>query len=148
MNSVDSRLPIPVGDTALGDFLYPDPAERRPGAIIRWWERRRIPFNVIVGGSGLVTIGLASLFTLLPPQPPGIVAFPWVGVLAYGVLANLCYTLGPAAELLVDRLFGDRVLPIGPLLFRAGLTLSIGLTVVVPTILLTIAWVIRIIVGF
>jgi len=149
MSSLDPRLPIPVANAALGDFLYPEPAERRPGAIIRWWERRRLPFNLIVGGSGLASIGVAILFALLPPST-GVtfVGFPWMGVLVYGLLANLCYSLGPATELLVDRLWGRRVLPIGPTLFRAGLTLSVGLTLVVPTILFTIAWVVRIIVGF
>jgi hypothetical protein len=136
MSGQDPRFPVPIGGTAVGDLLYPEPAERRPGAIVRWWERRRLPFNLIVGGSGLLTLGAATIFSVLPPQPPGIRVFPWVGVLIYGLLANVCYSLGPATEI---------ALPAGPTLFRNGLVFSVGLTLVLPMILFTIGWIIRII---
>jgi len=49
-------------------------------------------------------------------------------ILVYAVLANVCYTLGPIIELILERVWKDRLLPIGPALFRQGLAFSIGLT--------------------
>ena len=60
--------------------------------------------------------------------------------------ANACYTLGPIVESLAHKLWGREVLPIGPHLFRAGLILSVGITLVLPMILLgfqLVVWVLR-----
>jgi hypothetical protein len=139
-----SRFDSPAPPRTIADFLYPVPAARRPGAIIRWWEARRIPFNLIVGASGVVSLGIISLISILPPSAHGF-SIPFLGIVAYGVLANLCYSLGPAVELTVEKLSGGRVLPTGPLLLRAGLTFSVGLTLVLPVILVVIGWIVRVI---
>lgn len=136
--------PVVIRGSALGEFLYPEPAERRPGDIVRWWESRRLPFNFIVGGSGLIALGLGALASILPPNPHGLV-FSWTPILVYGVLANVCYSLGPATELALEKIWGHRVLPAGPWLFRSGVMFSIGLTLVLPAILLTIGWILRVI---
>lgn len=138
-----SEYPVLTGHSALVDFLFPEPAERRPGAIIRWWEKRRLPYNLIVGGSGLISMGLYALAATIPPGPSGVI-FAWAPIIAYGVLANVCYTLGPATELLLEKIWGRRVLPTGPVLFRSGLMFSVGLTLVLPTILLVIGLVLRV----
>jgi len=111
---------------ALTSVLFPEPSLRRsPGAVIGWWERRRPLFNLVVGATGLVTlsvIGLASgggIFT-----QPGL----WLGVTAYGVAANLCYSLGAPLELLLERWLGRETYGVGPALFRYGLVYSVGLT--------------------
>jgi len=137
------ELPVPIISTSIGDFLYPPPAERRVGAIIRWWESRRPAFNLIVGGSGLLAITFAAVGSVLPPNAPGfrIIFLP---VILYGVLANICYSLGPAIEILLDKIWGRDVLPAGPALFRAGLTFSVGLTLVFPTIIVIVGWVLRV----
>ena len=124
--------------TSLAEFLFPAPAERTAGAIVRWWERRRIPFNLIVGGTGVFTLGVTTLIGMLPPGPP--FGPPPLGiVLAYAVLANGCYLLGPALELLVQKIWGRTVLPVGPALYRMGLTFSVGLTLL-PILLFLIGW--------
>lgn len=132
---------IVPGGTALGDFLYPAPAERRVGAIIGWWERRRLPYNLIVGAVGLAPLTLGLLFTSLVPtlQPVDMIR----AVIWWGGLANLCYTLGPAAEIALHKLFGPRLLPAGPLLFRAGVTIAVGVTLL-PLIPLVIGFIVRI----
>jgi len=121
----------PSGDGALVRLLYPTHAERRTGAIIKWWEKRRLPYNLIVGASGLVTLGLHALVY-------GLQGGTLVAVGAVAVMANVAYTLGSIVEVTANRLWGRQVLPVGPLLFRQGVLFSVGLTFVLPTIIITI----------
>ena len=128
----------------LTEFLYPDlPDRHRPAlSVVRWWESRRPAFNLVVGGAGLVTIAVMTLLLALPPYGTFAV-IPWQPVVAYAVLANVCFTLGPVVELALRRLCGDRLLPVGPLLFRQGLVFSVGLTLL-PTILAGAYWALRV----
>ena len=127
--------------TMLGDVLFPRAADRRSAlSILSWWESRRGVFNLIVGGTGLFTLLVVRLVILIPPGVPFM--FDWRVILAYGLLANVCYTFGWAAETAAQRLWGDRVSPIGPALFRQGLAFSIGLTLL-PTLLVSLTWVVR-----
>lgn len=127
--------------TMLGDVLFPRAADRRSAlSILSWWESRRGVFNLIVGGTGLFTLLVVRLVSLIPPGVPFM--FDWRVILAYGLLANVCYTFGWAAETAAQRLWGDRVSPIGPALFRQGLAFSIGLTLL-PTLLVSLTWVVR-----
>ena len=128
--------------TSLTEFLFPAPAPRRPGAILAWWERRRLPYNLMVGSAGLVTLAVAQGYMWMFSGPVQWV--PWQPVVAYGVLANLCYFFGPASELLIERAFRGRVLPTGPGLFRMGLTFAVGLTLF-PILILTISAVVRVV---
>ena len=126
------------GGTFLADFLYPAPAERRVGAIIGWWEKRRLPYNLIVGGTGLVSATVVAFFMAFNGGP-GLVEWFQVG-LFWLIAANVCYTLGPAAEIALQKFLGRRLLPAGPLLFRAGLTIAFGVAFA-PIIFVTIAYV-------
>jgi len=121
----------PRGDGALVRFLYPAPAERRAGAIVMWWEKRRLPYNLIVGASGLVTLGLHALVH-------GLNGGNLTAVMIVGVLANVAYTFGSIIEVAVSKRWGRRVLPLGPVLFRQGVLFSVGLTFVLPTIIIAI----------
>ena len=131
----------PSGDGSLVRLLYPAPAERRTGAIIKWWEKRRLPYNLIVGASGLATLGLHALVY-------GLNGGTFGAVVAVGAIANIAYTLGSIVEVTVNNVWGRRVLPVGPVLFRQGVLFSVGLTLVLPTIILgvgviakTLGWV-------
>jgi hypothetical protein len=117
----------------LAEFLYAAPARRSTPAIIAWWERRRLAYNASVGAAGLVSLGTVGLFNLVMG---GDAMFPGALILAavFGGMANLCYCLGPAVELLAEKLWGGRVLPTGPMLYRMGLTFSVGLALF-PTLL-------------
>jgi hypothetical protein len=77
---------------ALAEFLFPAPARRGVGSIIGWWEGRRPAYNVVVGAAGVVSLGLSSLFAMLPGGPGLPPSFPWIGVVIFGALANVCYT--------------------------------------------------------
>ena len=104
-----------------------------PWAVVRWWEARRPVYNVAVGTAGLVTLATAAL---LEPFPNGL--FPLGAALVYGVMANLCYSMGPLADLALRRLLGDRAPAVGPVLFRYGFAFSLGLTLLpIPLIVLS-----------
>lgn len=117
----------------LAEFLFAAPASRSTPAIIAWWERRRLAYNAWVGAAGLVSLGTVGTFNALMG---GDAMFPGALILAavFGGLANLCYCFGPAAEILVEKVWGRRVLPTGPMLYRMGLTFSVGLALF-PTLL-------------
>ena len=129
--------------TALTEFLFPAPARRSAGSIVSWWEKRRLGYNLVVGSAGLLTMAAVRLISALPPYSSQD-AVPAIAVLVVGVLANLCYCLGPAAEIAIEKLSGGRVLPTGPVLFRMGLTFSAGL-VLLPTLVFSGEWLIRVI---
>jgi hypothetical protein len=126
---------------SLTDFLFPAPAERSVPGIVRWWESRRLPYNLVVGGSGLVTLAVIGVVSALMPGPKPDLAGLVVG---YGIAANVCYLLGPLLEIGAQKIWGRTVLPIGPALYRMGLTFSVGLTLLPIPLLLT-SWVVRIV---
>src|SRR6478672_12970493 len=95
--------------------------------IIRWWERRRIFYNTVMLAAGCSTILLALLlreiiFTdLINVLPP---------VLIFALSANLFYTLGSVVEIVCYKFIAEKevVQKAGPVLFIAGLSLSILFT--------------------
>jgi len=128
---------------ALTEFLFPAPARRTTGAIVGWWEKRRLAYNAAVGTAGVVGIGVGALFAALPPFSSVFIP-PWQAVVLFGLAANVAYLLGPAVELLIDRIWGRQVLPTGPALYRMGLTFSVGLALL-PALVVPVLWVIRVV---
>ncbi len=130
--------------SALTRILFPLPDYRRtPMTLLRWWESRRLTYNVAVGGAGLVTLGCLALFSVVPPGLPGPV-FVWRGVVVYAVLANLGYSLGWAAEVAMRALWREKAPDAGPALFRQGLSFAIGLTLL-PIPLMGLGWLARVV---
>ena len=114
--------------SALTRLLFPAPAEvRNTGAIFRWWESRRLTYNVIVGGTGVFTILAMQAIAMTPPMSMSMPIF-WPGVLAYGFFANLFYSLGFVAESVMTRAWHEETPRVGPAMFRQGLAFSVGLT--------------------
>ena len=135
--------------TQLAEFLFPAPAERRPGAIWKWWEKRRLAYNVWVGGAGLVTVGVGIALNLLTPGAQVALSelgFIWIPIAIFGGLANVFYTSGAVIEMVVNKIWGREILPVGPALYRMGLTFSVGLALF-PALIMLIAWVVRIVAG-
>jgi hypothetical protein len=106
-------------------------------AVIAWWEKRRFFYNKVLAVVGAVTcILMISCGVISEPllgAPIGIPDPPILaplGIIFYGVMANICYTGGWIAELLLARyspvthaeLFGVRA-------FRLGVKFSIALTI-------------------
>jgi hypothetical protein len=110
-------------------------------AVLGWWEARRPLYNLWVGGAGLVSLATVSLVAHLPPHPFPF-SVPWPVVLAYAVLANLCYTLGPVADVLLRRVLGEEAPPVAPVLLRYGFVFSVGLTLL-PVAFAGLEWLAR-----
>ena len=101
--------------------------------IIGWWETRRVPFNLIVGivgiltiASGLLAMSIANAFLETPihrPDPPLFLL-----VFLYAVVVNLFYTGGWFAELVYRRLWRTAQGELAVLSFRLGLLLTILVT--------------------
>lgn len=75
--------------------------DREPGSgvpasysLIAWWEKKRWWYNAWVGTTGLVVLGISGLLQRLP-------ADLWLGMLLYGTVANVGYTMGWASALLL-----------------------------------------------
>jgi hypothetical protein len=99
--------------------------------IILWWEKRRIPFNLIVGATGMLTCAfLFGLEMLLKndfldnilPDPPAIAIF------GYGVLANVCFSGGWIVELFANAIFKEQSKYFGEISFLLGTAFSVALT--------------------
>ncbi|MDE2806123.1 MAG: hypothetical protein OXN18_13350 [Gemmatimonadota bacterium] len=121
----------------LVDFLYPLPARRSVGKIFKWWEKRRLAYNAIICAGGSVSLAGIAAVSLLNGTGLSMTDVGAVlrGVFVILVAANILYLLGPVTESLAHKLWGREVRAIGPHLFRAGLIFSVGLTFVLPTIL-------------
>ncbi len=130
--------------TSLVEFLFPAPAPRSVGSIYTWWERRRLPYNLIVGSSGVVSLATALTLAWLPPNGVRPDFVPWQPIVVFAVLANLFYFLGPVVEIAAHKVWGRQLLPVGPVLYRMGLTFSVGLTFL-PTMLMILFFVARIV---
>ncbi|MDR1190498.1 MAG: hypothetical protein LBK60_02390 [Verrucomicrobiales bacterium] len=118
--------------------------------IIAWWEIRRIPYNLIVGVTGILVVIMITLGAWACEarggvpigycDPPFLMFF---GIFIYAFMANVCYTVGWITELFIRACKGADN-GIGRVLFFTGLLFSIALTVA-PGILLGIMQILEII---
>lgn len=130
---------------SLIDRLYPLPDYHRSSlSLLRWWESRRLFYNRVVGMTGLVT--LCGMFVLVPDGPDFFAPGLGLAVLAYGVMANVCYSFGWLAEMVARAVWGSRAPDLGPFLFREGLIFSVGVTTL-PLLVTVMLWVGRLLVG-
>src|SRR5207247_8474061 len=94
----------------LAGWLFAHRLEKsHPAHVVAWWELRRLPYNMIVGATGVLSLGVffAVAFgcersrgvPLGLPSPPLLVV---IAVAAYLIVANIFYTGGWILELLVD----------------------------------------------
>lgn len=67
---------------------------------IKWWEKRRVWFNVAVGLSGLISIlFLFPMFNL----------YDILGIIFYGIAANVFYSFGFVLEALNLHYLNGRI---------------------------------------
>jgi len=128
-----------LSPTTISDFLFPAPARRSAAAIFIWWEARRLHFNLLVGGAGTFSLCVIAALHWLPPQRQPFPLEILPGALVFGVAANVFYLLGPSAECVLARIWGRKLLPAGPVLFRMGLTFSLGLALL-PSMVAALDW--------
>jgi len=67
----------------------------------------------------------------------------WPPIVIFGVAANACYLFGPITEILISKMWGNQLLATGTVLYRIGLTFSVGLALL-PTLIISVGWVVRI----
>ena len=100
-------------------------------AVLFWWEKRRIPYNLLVGAAGLLAASavflLASLLTIaqkgtveLPP--------PLLVALTYALACNVAYCLGWFGEIL----FFSRAREAGLVFRRRAFALGLALSCSIP----------------
>lgn len=107
-------------------LLFQPTLLRSPLRVVQWWESRRLAYNAVVGTTGLVTLGVANAIELTFGN--GWFPVPWEIIVAFGLAANVCYTAGWMVENLVERVLRRPVYGLGPAMFRYGLVLSVGIT--------------------
>lgn len=97
------------------------------GEVIRWWESHRLLYNaalLVVGVSAIA--GMEWLMGQIMPmgedaiEPMALV----LGVVVYGIVANLCYTLGWVVELLGRKTDPVTARRRGQWMFRVGFLFS------------------------
>jgi hypothetical protein len=112
---------------------------KQPWDAIVWWEIRRIPFNLAIFVVGIVSGSIVAFAGSRRFGPEADFGNPFIGIVLYGLAANLCYTLGWITELLWA--WGDtgRTKQIRLKVFRIGLIFSSSLTLL-PAILLPLIW--------
>jgi hypothetical protein len=103
--------------------------------VVTWWEIRRFAYNVIVGATGIATCTICFLVAFISskltsqpigwPDPP---LFALIGIVAYGIAANVCYTIGWVAELIIGRFWKNRAGAFGEIAFFIGVLFSIAVT--------------------
>jgi hypothetical protein len=107
-------------------LLFEPTLIRSPLRVVQWWESRRPAYNLAVGVTGVGTLVYANALSMLVRGEWFTV--PWQVIVAYGVAANVFYTLGWAIENAAERWLKRPVYGFGPALFRHGLVFSVGLT--------------------
>jgi hypothetical protein len=115
-----------------------------PKDAIGWWEARRIPFNLIVGIAGILSCIVGGVVVLASyflgngdfdlPDPPLFAVF---GVILYVIAANVCFTGGWLAEIVVRKIWPREADRFATTSFSLGLIFSVLLTLT-PGILLAI----------
>lgn len=109
--------------------------------VLGWWESRRVAYNVAVGAAGVASLGVMGVAELVAggARPFGV---PLAGVVAYGIAANLFYSLGPLVDAAVCGHWGAKYSAVGPALFRYGFVFAVGLTLL-PIPIVTLGTVLR-----
>ena len=112
---------------------------------IGWWEARRVPFNLIVGIAGIMTIAVVIVVSLAAyflfssdfgfPDSPLLAVF---GVIFYALVVNICYTGGWIAELVIRTLWPEQADRFATLSLSLGVLLTVLVTLL-PAIIVAAA---------
>ena len=124
-------------------FSVPE-GERSVADIILWWERRRIPYNLLVGTAGICSLMLLSFIVSKTNalKPSEDVIEP-MALLAAPVIMNLCYTAGWVAEKALRKTWPESGGRLGPKLLKAGVIFSL-VVVALPTAYWGGYWLLRV----
>ena len=97
-----------------------------PLAIIKWWEARRVPYNILIGVYGVISLTLFYFFIQSSGKlEPGEDAVEPIAFIAAPIAINLAYTAGWFVELILRYVFAVRSTKTGPCLLKAGVIFSL-----------------------
>jgi hypothetical protein len=123
---------VPEGDRSLRDIVF-------------WWEVRRVPYNLIVGGVGLCSLILFFVLIKVSGKlKSGEDAVEPLGLIVAPFVLNICYTAGWVVEALLGNVWSTDGKPLAPRLLKYGLGLSLA-AVLLPSVawavyLLLLVW--------
>ncbi len=75
--------------------LFHEEKDKSLLAAFAWWEKKRVLYNIIVGVAGIIVLLLLPYFSILD----------LLGVIIYGVIVNLFYSLGFLIEVAARHYF-------------------------------------------
>lgn len=114
----------------MNPLFAPNPSPDSFESILWWWEKRRIPYNIIVGSvgaiSGVAYLVLWDAYVRKPDEIDGSPG-PLVSFLIFGFLANVFYTSGWITEVMALAIKKSGSPNFAPRWFRRGLYFSLGL---------------------
>lgn len=126
---------IATAQRILATRLFSRAAELRTiPQIVWWWEMRRVPYNLIVGLTGILTCFLVVAISGLIPRGESSLAgggspiFEIASIILYGIVANACYSGGWISEILAKAIWKERAGAIGEISFAFGLVFSVVVT--------------------
>ena len=120
-------------------FFSRDNQHPSAGQVIAWWELRRVPYNLIVGGFGLVSLLLFFLLVTLSHRlAPGEDAVEPLALFAAPIAINIAYTAGWVTELIARKIMRESWF-VGPALLRTGMLFSL-VVIALPTVIWFFIW--------
>ena len=96
--------------------------------IIKWWELRRIAYNLLIGSVGFVGLIFFFIFAEATHKiPPGEDLVEPIAILFAPIFINICYTAGEVLELVFGRVWKYRIKnePTATSLLKFGTLLSL-----------------------
>lgn len=111
--------------------------------LVKWWEARRLRFNLSVGSVGVITWFLVLCVGSLAVKPGEDFEEPImmiIGPIIYGVMANVCFSIGWVVDTTLYRGHPRAAL------YKAGMIFSVILTAL-PGIWAVVAWCITLYTG-
>jgi hypothetical protein len=119
---------------------------------LKWWELRRLPYNAIVGAAGMITctviLVVAGIGSQKFNEPLGMTSpfFAVMGVLLFGIAANVCYTGGWIVEWFVRKFWRERAGAFGEISFFLGVVFSV-LLALFPSVVFVGLLILRLLLG-
>jgi hypothetical protein len=125
-------------------WLFAPPEEPRQWwQVIAWWELRRIPYNLIVGGVGFISLLLFYLFiSLAQGVESGIDAIEPLALLIAPILLNMAFTAGWLGELFLRIAWQVQSPIIATAFLKLGLSFSL-LVAILPSVIWSCIWIAR-----
>jgi hypothetical protein len=115
-------------------FAIPE-GHRTISSVIFWWEKRRIPYNAIIGICGMLSLVLFYKLTDMSGRfEAGEDAVEPLALLVTPFVINFCYTGGWIVELAVKTLRPGYKLNLAPMLLKMGIVFSL-IIVSLPTLI-------------